>query len=400
MISKHLWHVAVDKDSLWVKWINTYKLKGRCIWKVNEDVNDSWGWMNILRMGQLVSSYMFKKVRNGATTLMWFDYWTDMGRLCDTVTYRDLYDVRMQSNMTVRDFFLNGNGQWPEESLNGNLSKFSVKQAYYDIMKPGKLNTQNKVRSWGLYDIMACPLCFTEMDSHNHLFFEFVSKYASMQNGNSIRSIVRRFCLVASVYFIWQERNYRIFKDVKRTVEEVKGTPNVIRKVSCLGGMPASDALTVGLKTHPECVQRIENEAKRYECMSTCSSYSNLFPPFIYPESVILARQRNLDDPSLLLDFEEINMNSNNVQGAPPAGPPPQNHNGLPGPNLHMSALDLRTMKELCQPIMNGRGGSIAPINIQASDFGLKNHMIQQVQNSCHFTGYRVMMQIRISISS
>ncbi|GKE78410.1 hypothetical protein Tco_1544530, partial [Tanacetum coccineum] len=38
-----------------------------------------------------------------------------MGRLCDTVTYRDLYDARMQSNMTVTDFFLNGNGQWPEE---------------------------------------------------------------------------------------------------------------------------------------------------------------------------------------------------------------------------------------------------------------------------------------------
>ncbi|GJU83909.1 reverse transcriptase domain-containing protein [Tanacetum coccineum] len=106
-----------------------------------------------------------------------------------------------------------------------------------------------------------------------------------------------------------------------------------------------------------------------------------------YPESVILARQRNLDDPSLLLDFEEINMNSNNVQGPPPAGPPPQNHNGPPGPNLHMPALDLRTMEELCQPTMNGRGGPIAPVNIQAINFGLKNHMIQQVQNSCQFHG-------------
>ncbi|GKE22768.1 hypothetical protein Tco_1434280 [Tanacetum coccineum] len=43
-----------------------------------------------------------------------------------------------------------------------------------------------------------------------------------------------------------------------------------------------------------------------------------------------------------------------------------------------MPALDLRTMKELCQPTMNGRGGPIAPVNIQATDFGLKNHMIQQ----------------------
>ncbi|GKF53162.1 reverse transcriptase domain-containing protein [Tanacetum coccineum] len=50
-----------------------------------------------------------------------------------------------------------------------------------------------------------------------------------------------------------------------------------------------------------------------------------------------------------------------------------------------MPAPDLRTIEELCQPTMNGRGGPIAPVNIQATDFGLKNHMIQQVQNSCRF---------------
>nr|GFA78230.1 hypothetical protein [Tanacetum cinerariifolium] len=74
-------------------------------------------------------------------------------------------------------------------------------------------------------------------------------------------------------------------------------------------------------------------------------------------------------------------MNSNNIQGTPPAGPPPQNHNGPPRPNLHMPAPDLRTIEELCQPTMNGRGGPIALVNIQATDFGLKNHIIQQVQN-------------------
>ncbi|GJW63700.1 reverse transcriptase domain-containing protein [Tanacetum coccineum] len=80
-------------------------------------------------------------------------------------------------------------------------------------------------------------------------------------------------------------------------------------------------------------------------------------------------------------------MNPNNVQGPPPAGPPPQNHNGPPGLNFQNPAPNLQTMEELCQPTMNGRGGPIAPINIQATDFGLKNHMIQQVQNSCQFHG-------------
>nr|GEU32507.1 reverse transcriptase domain-containing protein [Tanacetum cinerariifolium] len=42
---------------------------------------------------------------------------------------------------------------------------------------------------------------------------------------------------------------------------------------------------------------------------------------------------------------------------------------------------DLRTMKELCQPSLNGQGGPIAPIAIQATNFGLKNDMIQQLRN-------------------
>ncbi|GJR26503.1 reverse transcriptase domain-containing protein [Tanacetum coccineum] len=41
--------------------------------------------------------------------------------------------------------------------------------------------------------------------------------------------------------------------------------------------------------------------------------------------------------------------------------------------------------EELCQPTMDGRGGLIAPMTIQATDFGLKNHMIQQVQQNCQY---------------
>ncbi|GKC36414.1 reverse transcriptase domain-containing protein [Tanacetum coccineum] len=52
-----------------------------------------------------------------------------------------------------------------------------------------------------------------------------------------------------------------------------------------------------------------------------------------------------------------------------------------------MPAPDLQTIEELCQPTMNGQSGLIAPVNIQTTDFGLKNHMIQQVQNSYQFHG-------------
>nr|GEW43777.1 reverse transcriptase domain-containing protein [Tanacetum cinerariifolium] len=94
--------------------------------------------------------------------------------------------------------------------------------------------------------------------------------------------------------------------------------------------------------------------------MSTRSSARNLFPPLDNPELTI--RRRSCADPTLLNDFEMV---------AEGNGDPP--------------VPDLRTMEELCKPSLNGWGRPIAPIAIQATNFGLKNDMIQQVQNSFQF---------------
>nr|GEY77685.1 reverse transcriptase domain-containing protein [Tanacetum cinerariifolium] len=87
--------------------------------------------------------------------------------------------------------------------------------------------------------------------------------------------------------------------------------------------------------------------------MSTRSSVRNLFPPLDNLELTI--RRRSRTDRTLL----------NNSEMAA------EGNGDLPVP-------DLRTMEELCQPSLNGRGGPIAPIAIQATNFGLKNDMIQQ----------------------
>nr|GEZ85104.1 reverse transcriptase domain-containing protein [Tanacetum cinerariifolium] len=102
--------------------------------------------------------------------------------------------------------------------------------------------------------------------------------------------------------------------------------------------------------------------------MSTRSSARNIFPPLDNLKLTI--RRRSRTDPTLLNDFEMA----------------AEGNSDLPVP-------DLRTIEELCQPSLNGimpaifewSGGPIAPITIQAMNFGLKNDMIQQVQNSCQF---------------
>nr|GEV64622.1 reverse transcriptase domain-containing protein [Tanacetum cinerariifolium] len=90
--------------------------------------------------------------------------------------------------------------------------------------------------------------------------------------------------------------------------------------------------------------------------MTTRSSARNLFPPLDNPELTI--RRRSCVDPILLNDFEMATEGN----GDPPVP-------------------DLRTMKELCQPSLNGQGGPIALIAIQATNFGLKNDTIQQLSN-------------------
>nr|GEX51512.1 reverse transcriptase domain-containing protein [Tanacetum cinerariifolium] len=85
--------------------------------------------------------------------------------------------------------------------------------------------------------------------------------------------------------------------------------------------------------------------------MSTHSTARNLFPPLDNPELTI--RRRSCVDPTLLNNFK-MDTKGNDDPPVP----------------------DLRTMEELCQPSLNGRGGPIAPIAIQATNFGLQNDMI------------------------
>nr|GEW95677.1 reverse transcriptase domain-containing protein [Tanacetum cinerariifolium] len=91
--------------------------------------------------------------------------------------------------------------------------------------------------------------------------------------------------------------------------------------------------------------------------MSTRSTARTLFSPLDNPKLTI--RRRSRADHTLLNNFEMA----------------AEGNDDPPVP-------DLQTIEELCQPSLNGRGGPIAPIAIQATNFGLKNDMIQQVQTT------------------
>ncbi|GJV20578.1 putative reverse transcriptase domain-containing protein [Tanacetum coccineum] len=115
-----------------------------------------------------------------------------------------------------------------------------------------KLKTQDLLRSWDvnnstMVDQPLCPLCKAQPDSQKHLFFEcsfssrvwdrlkvftglpnipsdlndIVECIKHVASSLSIRSVVCKLVFAASCYFIWQERNGRLFKKIKRSQDQI-----------------------------------------------------------------------------------------------------------------------------------------------------------------------------------
>ncbi|GKB26690.1 reverse transcriptase zinc-binding domain-containing protein [Tanacetum coccineum] len=115
-----------------------------------------------------------------------------------------------------------------------------------------KLKTQDVLKQWDVsstanLNLFRCPLCELHPDSREHLFFEcrfssqvcnMVRSLAGMEflapalddihiwlipraKSRSVNGVLPKLVFAASVYFIWQERNFRLFQKKKWSKEPV-----------------------------------------------------------------------------------------------------------------------------------------------------------------------------------
>nr|GEW88911.1 hypothetical protein [Tanacetum cinerariifolium] len=87
---------------------------------------------------------------------------------------------------------------------------------------PRSLKTQDVLRSWDVdpstdLATLRCPPCGVQMDSHEHLFFQ-----CAFSSQRSFKGVVGKLTLAASSYYIWLERNNRLFKNARRSPEELQ----------------------------------------------------------------------------------------------------------------------------------------------------------------------------------
>ncbi|KAJ0615163.1 putative RNA-directed DNA polymerase [Helianthus annuus] len=115
-----------------------------------------------------------------------------------------------------------------------------------------KLLTQDKILSWDIsrrknMNMLCCLLCYANHDSHHHLFFEckfsaqvwslvrpkvgmelvqpkweeIVNWLRDRVKSKAAKDYVARLLVAATTYFIWQERNARLFKNQLRPPEAI-----------------------------------------------------------------------------------------------------------------------------------------------------------------------------------
>ncbi|GJZ52720.1 RNA-directed DNA polymerase, eukaryota, reverse transcriptase zinc-binding domain protein [Tanacetum coccineum] len=62
LLAKHIWNIVSRKDSLWVKWVNVYKLKGRSMWDIELDRGS---WKSLVDLRSRIERFVQVKIGNG-----------------------------------------------------------------------------------------------------------------------------------------------------------------------------------------------------------------------------------------------------------------------------------------------------------------------------------------------
>ncbi|GJX11359.1 retrovirus-related pol polyprotein from transposon TNT 1-94 [Tanacetum coccineum] len=238
-------------------------------------------WVFRNKLDGNVRPYFWSRIRNGNATSAWFDNWSTFCTLSNVISNRNIYSAGYRRDSKVYEIINQGSWTWPNEwflkypllgtAVVPNLSNFddmlswrnldnsdvgfSV-AAVWDCIRPRsnevewfhvvwfsyqiprhaihlwlvlkrKLKTQDLMRPWDVscatnLNSLICSLC--DLDG-------IVDTIIPLAKKRSARSVILKLVFAASCYFIWQERNHRLFKKTKRTPNQII---NIIKSSVCL----------------------------------------------------------------------------------------------------------------------------------------------------------------------
>ncbi|GKC18404.1 hypothetical protein Tco_1020554, partial [Tanacetum coccineum] len=279
LMSSHIWDILMLKESLWIKWIHAYKIRDRNFWDVLFRGNMTWGWQKILQLCPILREYIWYRIGDGSKVSMWSNHW------CWLVKYPPLNNIIVPNIAQDAVDIL----EWSDND--GSVKHFSVATVWHRIRPRSEevkwcdvvwfskciprhalhlwlvikrcLKTQDRLRIWDMHgsnSTIICPLCKLQSDNHEHLFFECIFSRQVWDNVKGLagldqvvplidaiidvlipiakrrttKFVIAKLVVAASTYVIWKERNWRLFKGQKRSINEVADTIQLIVRLKLL----------------------------------------------------------------------------------------------------------------------------------------------------------------------
>ncbi|GKC87426.1 RNA-directed DNA polymerase, eukaryota, reverse transcriptase zinc-binding domain protein [Tanacetum coccineum] len=226
--------------------------EGRNLWETPLESNSSVGWKDLLEEIKYNSMcYIYWEMEltlmlgmiSGMQLVLWVPVlnadardkvvWTTNAGIAKQITVRNVWKDMCSVNPKVAWNSL----VWPSQSI--------PRQSFVLwVTVQSRMMTQDKVLVWKPNEIMKCAMCQLCPDSHEHLFFKctythkvwtsmqrllnrkysdnwrnVIEEMSKLPANNNVWSILRRRVCDAVVYFLWQERNARLFKKLNRDEE-------------------------------------------------------------------------------------------------------------------------------------------------------------------------------------
>ncbi|GJX93922.1 hypothetical protein Tco_0348508 [Tanacetum coccineum] len=281
LMTSHVWDLLLHKESLWIKWIHSYKLRGRNFWDVPFRGNMTWGWRKILQLRPILLEFIWYRIGDGSKISMWFDRWcinnpskypslntitilNIMHNVADTLEWRDYGGLVKHLSVATVWHSIRPRDEEVDWCDVVWFSKCIPRHAFHLwLVVKHCLKTQDKLRVWDVHGnspMVLCPLCELLPNSHEHLFFEcifsrqvwdslkvlaglplvapsinvIIDVLIPIAKRRSTESVIAKLVVTALTYVIWQERNWRIFKGKKRTIKQVSDCIQSVFRIKLL----------------------------------------------------------------------------------------------------------------------------------------------------------------------
>ncbi|CAN1153013.1 LINE-1 retrotransposable element ORF2 protein [Linum perenne] len=168
-VVRHIWNVLLQEGSLWVAWINKYRLKGRCFSQVR-DTSGSWHWSKLLKLRTSVEQYIEQDDEGG---------WLWNGKYMEKYKVSSVWNDLRPTGQIV---------PWYDVVWSGyNIPRRAVVTWLIVI---NRIYTKDKVSKWNSNVDERCVMCMDQRETRDHLFVQ--CSYTAQIVSNVLPAIVRK----------------------------------------------------------------------------------------------------------------------------------------------------------------------------------------------------------------